>query len=186
MKKTLLICLMVVALLSCGMSCRDSASEEPEVSPVFEEEEVLLPEPELEPEPVEAEVDSVEETEDIVFTIEDAEPPIEDIEVMDVDAAPLEIDEPFLHDRAEFNYGVEPVAEYGDIYPMFFRVIAVERDDADYDLVSVETSMGFVFQFISYGSDWCVGDGCAAVMQDNGTPDTFLDDTIISVRYAAC
>lgn len=91
----------------------------------------------------------------------------------------------FAAEAEEYNNGFEPSCEYGDIYPMGFRVVDVERDENDVDLVTVETGSGVLFQFTAYGSDWCVGDGAAAIMGNNGTPDSIYDDIILSVRYTA-
>lgn len=67
----------------------------------------------------------------------------------------------------------------GRIYPQAFRVYSVDRSA---DLVTLETSTGLLFDF--YGvEDWTTGDVCAAVMDDNGTPE-IIDDRIIMARYA--
>ena len=71
-----------------------------------------------------------------------------------------------------------------DLYAMAFRVIDVERDADGVDLVTIKSGTGHLFQFTAEGSDWCVGDGCACVMDMNGTPEIY-DDVILSARYFA-
>jgi len=54
----------------------------------------------------------------------------------------------------------------------------------DADVVTVEDASGFIWQF--YGcDDWVIDDVASLILWDrNGTPDTILDDEIISARYA--
>lgn len=65
-------------------------------------------------------------------------------------------------------------------YPQAGIVIAL---DPDADTVSVATASDLVYEF--YGcEDWMIGDMAAMIMNDSGTPDSVLDDKIISARYA--
>lgn len=66
-----------------------------------------------------------------------------------------------------------------NIYPTSGKVVKL---DALEDTVTFETSSGILYEF--YGvEDWFIGDYVAAIMYDNGTPRTVLDDEILSVRY---
>ena len=65
------------------------------------------------------------------------------------------------------------------IYPETF---IVDQVDEAADLVTCRTIAGQRFTF--YGvEDWMAGDIAAAIMSDNGTPETVTDDIIITVRY---
>ena len=60
--------------------------------------------------------------------------------------------------------------------------VIVDLDEQN-DLVTFSTGSGLLYSF--YGiSDYAEGDIVAAIMNDNGTPDSVLDDEIISVKYA--
>lgn len=64
------------------------------------------------------------------------------------------------------------------LYPLSGTVSEIDRKN---DLVTFETSSGFLFSF--YGvEDWEIGDGVSAIMYDAGTEKIF-DDVIISARY---
>lgn len=69
------------------------------------------------------------------------------------------------------------VAGMSTLYP----TAAVVTDITD-DVVTVETSTGFLYQYTG-GDDDMVGDMVAMIMYNNGTPETILDDIIISHRY---
>ena len=64
-------------------------------------------------------------------------------------------------------------------YPTTGIVIEVNYDT---DTVTVEDFNGHLWSF--YGcEDWMIDDICAMLMNNCGTPETILDDTIITVRY---
>jgi hypothetical protein len=66
-----------------------------------------------------------------------------------------------------------------NIYPQTLIIDEVNQND---DIVTGHTLCGLSFSF--YGSeDWLSGDVAALIMSDNGTPDTVLDDIIITARY---
>lgn len=66
-----------------------------------------------------------------------------------------------------------------NIYP---DTLIVDEIDRASDLVTCRTLSGQYYTF--YGvEDWMVGDVAAAIMSDNGTTNTILDDIIITVRY---
>lgn len=66
----------------------------------------------------------------------------------------------------------------GGLYPQSFRVASV---DYDADIVTLETSTGFLYQFGGV-EDWQPGDYCGAIMDDRGTAE-IMDDIIFSLRY---
>ena len=60
--------------------------------------------------------------------------------------------------------------------------VIIDLDEKS-DLVTFSTGSGLLYSF--YGiNDYAEGDIVAAIMDDNGTPDSVLDDKIASVRYA--
>lgn len=66
-----------------------------------------------------------------------------------------------------------------NIYPTSGKVVKLNALE---DTVTFETSSGLLYEF--YGiEDWYLGDHVAAIMYDNGTPETVVDDEIMSVRY---
>ena len=66
-----------------------------------------------------------------------------------------------------------------DIYPKSAIVTEVDYEN---DLVTITDFSGRMYAF--YGcDDWYEGDICAAIMDDNGTPETVYDDIILEVRY---
>jgi len=87
-------------------------------------------------------------------------------------------------DYGFYNTGIQPVFSIDNLYAQAFWVINVQRDDNDVDLVSIQDNNGNIFQFTADGSDWCVNDGCACVMDTNGTPEIY-DDIILTARYFA-
>jgi len=64
------------------------------------------------------------------------------------------------------------------LYPRAGYVCELDREN---DTVIIEDASGFLWE-IEEIEDWCVGDGCAMIMYDNGTPEVF-DDAIVSIRY---
>ena len=65
-------------------------------------------------------------------------------------------------------------------YPTAGVIVDLDKKN---DLVTFSTGSGLLYSF--YGiSDYAEGDIVAAIMDDNGTPDSLLDDEIVSVRYA--
>lgn len=64
-------------------------------------------------------------------------------------------------------------------YPMIAKVTGFWDK---YDMVFAESNDGNVWCFIGI-EDWAIGDRCAMVMNDNGTPDDLTDDMIVAVRY---
>lgn len=79
-----------------------------------------------------------------------------------------------------FFMGVVSTAKLyaGNYYPAGFIVTEVNKDS---DIVTIESSTGFLFQF-SGCEDWEIGDGCAAIMDRCGTPEV-IDDKIVRVTY---
>ena len=65
------------------------------------------------------------------------------------------------------------------LYP---RSGIVTRIDADADVVEWTDGAGLVWSMTGV-DDWMIGDGIAAIMDDNGT-ETIYDDVIVSARYA--
>ena len=65
------------------------------------------------------------------------------------------------------------------LYPLAGTVTGLDRAE---DVVTFTDGAGLVWSF--YGcDDWMIGDGVAALMDDNGTA-IVTDDVIVSVRYA--
>ena len=65
------------------------------------------------------------------------------------------------------------------LYPLAGTVTWLDRDA---DVVEWTDGAGLVWSF--YGcDDWMIGDGVAALMDDNGTA-IVTDDVIVTVRYA--
>ena len=65
-----------------------------------------------------------------------------------------------------------------DLYPLAGIVTGIDRDT---DAVEWTDYSGNEWSF--YGiEDWMIGDGVAAIMDDNGT-ENVADDAIVSVRY---
>lgn len=65
----------------------------------------------------------------------------------------------------------------------YARTAIVVKVDTDNDLVTVEDSVGYYWQF--YGvEDWQEGDCASLLMWDNGT-DTILDDEVQGAHYSA-
>lgn len=71
-------------------------------------------------------------------------------------------------------------AQTSKTYPNAGIVVALDEVQ---DLVTISTGSGLLYEF--YGiEDLFVGDIVAVTMDDNGTPDTVLDDKIIDSKYA--
>lgn len=66
-----------------------------------------------------------------------------------------------------------------ELYPQAFVVDEIDQAN---DLVYIKTAAGYIYSFESV-EDWMIGDIAAAIMSDNGTPDSITDDQIISIRY---
>ena len=67
----------------------------------------------------------------------------------------------------------------GYLYPDIMEVTDVNYKT---DIVTLETSTGFVYQFKGT-EDYYVDDLVAVVMFNNGTPNSIKDDKIIAHRY---
>lgn len=65
------------------------------------------------------------------------------------------------------------------LYPLAGTVTGLDRDA---DVVEWTDCAGLVWGFTGV-EDWMIGDGVAAIMDDNGTA-TVYDDVIVTVRYA--
>lgn len=76
-------------------------------------------------------------------------------------------------------YSGEITTRQPELYPMAFVVDEIDRES---DLVYIKTAAGFIYSFESV-EDWMIGDIAAAIMSDNGTPETITDDQIINIRY---
>lgn len=75
------------------------------------------------------------------------------------------------------NLPVEPASK---TYPNAGVVVGL---DFEQDLVTISTGSGLLYEF--YGiEDLYMGDIIAVTMDDNGTPETVLDDKIIDSKYA--
>lgn len=73
--------------------------------------------------------------------------------------------------------GLTVIAGMSTLYPT-----AAVVTDITNDVVTVETSTGFLYQYEGADDDM-VGDMVAMIMYNAGTPETILDDIIISHRY---
>lgn len=65
------------------------------------------------------------------------------------------------------------------IYP---ATMVVTKVDYESDTVTAVTASGLVYEFFGC-EDWYEGDLAGMIMDDNGTPDTVLDDKILQTRY---
>ena len=65
-----------------------------------------------------------------------------------------------------------------DHYAKSAQVVEIDRAA---DVVTVVDCMGDLWEFTG-AEDWEIGDWCAMIMNDRGTPSVY-DDEIISVRY---
>ena len=71
------------------------------------------------------------------------------------------------------------VAKAVEIYPRCGIIVDL---DYDTDLVVVEDSVGFIWEF--YGiEDYALGDLVGMILCDTGTPEYILDDTIVETLY---
>lgn len=65
----------------------------------------------------------------------------------------------------------------------YTRAMTVTSLDNTQDVVACEDAVGYTWEF--YGcEDWQVGDLVITVMDDNGTPETILDDMIIDATFS--
>lgn len=65
-------------------------------------------------------------------------------------------------------------------YPMLGEVIEISKES---NTVMIADCNGNCWEF--YGSeDWDIGDFCACIMYNSGTPGYIYDDEIIDVRYS--
>lgn len=64
-------------------------------------------------------------------------------------------------------------------YPLCGVVTELDREQ---DVVTITDCAGLMWQFTEC-DDWQEGDIACCVMHDQGTPDSVLDDVIVSVRY---
>lgn len=205
MKRLFYFLLVLAIIIPSGFASSEPTEEPVEVSPEFviyeaEEPEAIIEEVQEEPEDIEEEepVEAFDEPE--IYVEEESNQVIEEPEEVPESVILYEEDEfgqvwEIVVDNPEgiitepedyevVNAGIEPGFSYGGLYAQAFTVVSVERDSNDYDEVQIMDGNGFIFVFYSYGSDWCVGDGCACVMDMNGTPEIF-DDIILSARYFA-
>lgn len=110
----------------------------------------------------------------------------DDYETVGTDILETEAEEPMVYhyDVEAYNAGYEPRALWGDYYATVLKVISVERDDLDYDLITAcyDNGVFLEYQFVQYGSDLGVGDVLACIMCMNGT-DVIADDTVMSTKY---
>ena len=67
------------------------------------------------------------------------------------------------------------------LYPRGGIVVDVDREA---DRVTIEDGAGLLWD-LDGAEDWCIGDGAALLMWDNGTPESIYDDAIVSARYSA-
>lgn len=75
------------------------------------------------------------------------------------------------------NIPVDPASK---TYPNAGVVVGLDEEN---DLVTISTGSGLLYEF--YGiEDLFIGDIVAVIMDDNGTPDSVLDDKIIDSKYA--
>ena len=71
---------------------------------------------------------------------------------------------------------VFPESQY---YPLTAKVTGFSSEN---DMVFAESNDGNIWCFTGT-EDWMIGDRCAMVMNDSGTPADPTDDMIVSVRY---
>ena len=75
------------------------------------------------------------------------------------------------------NIQVEPASK---TYPNAGVIVGLDEEN---DLVTISTGSGLLYEF--YGvEDLFLGDIVAVTMDDNGTPNSVLDDKIIDSKYA--
>lgn len=65
------------------------------------------------------------------------------------------------------------------LYPTAF---IVDEVNAEADTVTLRTFAGMVYIWQGV-DDWMVGDIAAAIMYNNGTPDSIKDDQIVTLEY---
>ena len=64
-------------------------------------------------------------------------------------------------------------------YPLTAKVTGFSSES---DMVFAESNDGNIWCFTGI-EDWMIGDRCAMVMNDSGTPNDVDDDWIVAVRY---
>lgn len=64
----------------------------------------------------------------------------------------------------------------------YVRCGYVTEVDYEHDLVTIEDSVGFLWQFEGC-EDWAEGDFCGCLMYDNHSPKYILDDIIVNTSY---
>ena len=74
-------------------------------------------------------------------------------------------------------FNQQPVSQ-SEIYPTTLEVISI----TDSQMIC-ETASGIIYT-ISESEDMVVGDLVAVIMNENGTPNTILDDYVVSWRYS--
>lgn len=66
-----------------------------------------------------------------------------------------------------------------NVYPRAAFVSEIKSED---DIVVFADGAGFTWEWAGI-EDWGVGDVAAMLMDDNGTPNSIYDDSIVMVRY---
>lgn len=67
-----------------------------------------------------------------------------------------------------------------NVYPATTVVVDVDR----YNVITVATMTGILYQFTDEDGDWFEGDIASLLMHDGGTPYDVTDDAILKVRYS--
>ena len=70
-------------------------------------------------------------------------------------------------------------ATYEELYAKSTVVVELDYEN---DIVIVEDFNGNLWEFVGC-EDWLIGDVCAMVMHNNGTPQNIYDDVIIATTY---
>lgn len=74
---------------------------------------------------------------------------------------------------------ISMVSASAELYPKTFIVVSLDYDN---DSITLVDTMGE--EWIMYGvEDWAVDDIGAAIMNNNNTPNTIYDDTIVMMYY---
>ena len=64
-------------------------------------------------------------------------------------------------------------------YPTTMIITSIEQNNR----ITACTASGITYQFVDDSEDWFVGDLVGMIMNDNNTPESILDDIIISTKY---
>ena len=75
--------------------------------------------------------------------------------------------------------GFAQKAQDKNLYPTTMIITSIEQNNR----ITACTASGLTYQFIDDSEDWFVGDLVGMIMNDNNTPESILDDIIISTRY---